>query len=66
MKMRLLLLLTILLGFCGMAFAGYTEIVSSASIIESQNRIDNIGFRILNSNGIEKRTVFDYDIFKSI
>ena len=28
---------------------------------EIQNRISSIGFRLLNSNGIEKRTVFDYD-----
>ena len=38
------------------------EIVTTKSIIEAQNRIDKIGFQILNSNGIEYRTVFDYDI----
>ena len=27
-----------------------------------QSKIDSIGFNLLNSNGIEKRTVFDLDI----
>ncbi|MCQ2744543.1 MAG: M48 family metalloprotease [bacterium] len=42
-----------------------TEFVNNQSVIESQNRIDRIGFNILNSNGIEKRTVFDFDASKT-
>lgn len=38
------------------------EIYSAKNVIEAQNKIDEIGFNILNSNGIEVRTVFDFDI----
>ena len=38
------------------------EIYSAKSVIEAQNKIDEIGFNILNSNGIEVRTVFDFDL----
>ena len=44
---------------------GDTEIVNNQGVIEAQNRIDKIGFNILNSNKIDKRTVFDYDISKT-
>lgn len=37
------------------------DLISNDKVVECQNRIDRIGFNILNSNGIEKRTVFDFD-----
>lgn len=46
-------------GLAGFAREFDTE--ESWAAIQAQNRIDKIGFRILNSNGIEKRTVFDYN-----
>ena len=44
------------------AFAVTSEVISTQYIIEAQNRIDKIGFNILNSNGIEKRMVFDLSV----
>lgn len=58
---KVILLLAVLLLFNTNAFAGSSELITSASVIEAQNRIDQIGFKLLNSNGIEKRTVFDFD-----
>ena len=59
---KLLILLAAALSICTAAFAGSSELISTKSLIEYQNKIDAIGFNILNSNGIEKRTVFDIDI----
>lgn len=38
------------------------EVITEKKITEMQNKIDAIGFNILNSNGIERRTVFDIDV----
>lgn len=46
---------------CTSVFASTSEVVTGDSIKNAQNRIDQIGFRLLNYNGIEKRTVFDFD-----
>lgn len=54
------ILLAASLAICTVSYAS-GEFVNEQSVIESQNRIDRIGFNILNSNGIEKRTVFDID-----
>ena len=61
---KFVLLLCASLMICSASFAisvGDTDIVGNENIIECQNKIDRIGFNLLNSNGIEKRTVFDYD-----
>lgn len=42
-------------------YAGTSEVINGDSIKQAQTRIDNIGFKILNYNGIEKRTTFDFD-----
>jgi len=60
-KFVLLFCMMFLLGSA--AIAG--EVISNENTVESQNRIDYIGFKILNSNGIEKRTVFRYDISRT-
>ena len=60
--MKKVLLLLFLFVFLGpLVEASTSEIVNGVSIMEAQNRIDKIGFRILNSNGIEHRMVFDYN-----
>ena len=48
------------------AYAVETVNVSDSYIIKAQDQISNIGFKILNSNGIEKRTVFVFDTSKKI
>ncbi|MBQ2645408.1 M48 family metallopeptidase [bacterium] len=63
MKKFILFIALLFLG--NISFASNTEIISVSSVIECQNNIDKIGFRILNSNGIEHRTVFDFDINKT-
>lgn len=62
---KLMILGVFLYLLCGSAYAGNSEIISQQSMIEAQNRIDKIGFNLLNSNGIEKRTVFDFDSSKT-
>ena len=57
---KLVLLISFVLLACTTAYAREFETVSSKSTEHAQNRIDEIGFRLLNSNGIEKRTVFDF------
>ena len=58
---KIVLLLLASLAICAASYARNSEFITTQSIIEAQNRIDTIGFKILNSNGIEKRTVFDFD-----
>ena len=58
------LFVTLSLGLL-LTTAGYcssSEIIDNTNMKEAQNRIDKIGFTILNSNGIETRTVFDLDV----
>ena len=59
---KIVLLIFVLFVVCGISFAGTTEIITEQNVVQSQNRIDRIGFNLLNSNGIEKRTVFDFDV----
>lgn len=63
MKKFVLLLLSFF-AVCTISYAS-GEVINADSIIEAQNRINNIGFKLLNSNGIEQRTVFDFDIKKT-
>ena len=61
--MKKIIVLALFIGLlCTSVFAATSEVVSGDSIKNAQTRIDQIGFRLLNYNGIEKRTVFDYDI----
>lgn len=58
--------LCLMLCLCGIqttvyGFDSSGDLISNEKIAEYQNKIDTIGFKILNSNGIEKRTVFDFD-----
>ena len=62
---KIVLLLCVSLAVCTASYASNAELITTQSVIEAQNRIDSIGFKILNSNGIEKRTVFDFDIKKT-
>ena len=43
-----------------------TEVINADSVVKAQERISNIGFRILNNNSIEKRMVFYYDTSKTV
>lgn len=61
---KFIVLVSVLFLVCLNANAATSEFVSGDSIQKIQNRIDKIGFRLLNYNGIEKRTVFDFDTGK--
>ena len=61
---KIILLTTLLLLICSNVYAATSETISEDSIRTAQNKIDKIGFRLLNYNGIEKRTVFDFDASK--
>ncbi len=62
---KLSLLISALLMFNLSAFAGCNEVVNADTINKAQNKIDSIGFKILNSNGIERRMTFNYDSSKT-
>jgi len=62
MKKFIILVAFLLLGANITQASESIDITNLQNLQEIQNRIDKIGFRILNSNGIEKRTVFDYSI----
>ena len=59
---KLILLVFLLFNLCLVSLARTAEIINESKTVEIQNKIDVIGFRLLNSNGIERRTVFDFDI----
>jgi hypothetical protein len=59
MKKVLLLLLVVLL-FCVNSSVKAGDIINNGQLKDDIHRIDEVGFNILNSNGITKRTVFDY------
>lgn len=58
---KTIILATLFALLCTNANAATSEIINGDAIKQAQTRIDNIGFKILNYNGIEKRTVFDFD-----
>ena len=58
---KFLFFLFVFFSFAQYVGASTSEIINSDSIVNAQSKIDEIGFRILNSNGIEKRMVFDYN-----
>ena len=53
--------MAILLGLSGAVFAAENVVVDYKDTVKMQDKISNIGFKILNSNGIEKRTTFYLD-----
>ena len=63
-KIILSLALMIALIPCTNAYSYESEIISVDRLTKINKRIDEIGFRILNSNGIEKRTTFNYSTKK--
>lgn len=62
---KLMKLFCVSLVLCMASFAQCAEIINADGVAEAQNRINKIGFNILNSNGIEQRTVFDFDTSKT-
>ena len=60
---KVILFLLMLVSFGSAAFADEI-IISHQYVVESQKKIDEVGFNILNSNGIEKRMVFDFNTKK--
>lgn len=58
---KIITLAALLFLLCSNVYAATSEIINGDSVQKIQNRIDKIGFRLLNYNGIEKRTVFDFD-----
>lgn len=63
---KVFLVLCIMFVFNGLAQAYELETISNNETIKIQNQISQIGFNLLNSNAIEKRTVFYYDNSKTI
>ena len=58
---KAILLLTSLFVLCSNVFAATSELLEGDFIQKAQKRINEIGFKILNYNGIEKRTVFEFN-----
>ncbi len=58
---KIVVMLSVLMLFCANAYAASNELVTNESVKKAQMKIDQIGFRLLNYNGIEKRAVFDFD-----
>lgn len=58
---KIIIFATLLVLICSSAYAAISETITEDSIKVAQNRIDKIGFKLLNYNGIEKRTVFNFD-----
>lgn len=65
MKRLFLLCATFVFLASTTAQAYSVDLVDTENAQKITNRISAVGFRLLNSNGIEKRTVFDYDISKT-
>ena len=64
---RFLVLLGLMFFVLGTAADAYqVEVVSSETAAKIQGKISDIGFRVLNANGIEKRMTFYYDTSKDI
>lgn len=59
-KIVIVAFLVILFGLFSCAFCKSFDSISYEAIVKAQNRIDEVGFRILNSNNIPNRTVFDF------
>ena len=57
---KIFILMSMLVFMCSSAYAT-SEIINGEYIKKAQSRIDQVGFKLLNYNGIEKRTVFDFN-----
>lgn len=60
--MKKIVLILMFLCFQGLSFASTSELISNEELAKMQKRVDEVGFNLLNSNGIEKRTVFNINI----
>ena len=58
---KIIIFVMMLFLFCLNSSATANELIKAETIKEAQTRIDKVGFKILNYNGIEKRTVFDFN-----
>lgn len=54
-------LMVTMLGLPTFAFSNNSEFMSNSEVRKASQKIDEIGFNILNSNGITKRMVFNFD-----
>ena len=61
---KIFILISMLVFLCSSAYAT-SEIINGEYIKKAQARVDQVGFKLLNYNGIEKRTVFDFDTRKT-
>lgn len=59
--MKKILLLFLFIFISSVAFASNNDYITNEQAAKIQKHIDEIGFNILNSNGIEKRTTFNFD-----
>ena len=60
--MKKFIILSLLILMTGLSVkADTSEVIYGKAVIEAQNKIDEIGFKLLNSNGIEQRMVFDFN-----
>ena len=66
MKKFLMGVAVLLAMSCMQAFAVETILLDSRDIAKNQNHISEVGFKILNSNGIDKRTIFLFDTRKTV
>jgi len=60
--MKKVALLLIFLSLCTISFANSADLISNEQTAKIQKHIDEVGFNLLNSNGIEKRTTFNFNI----
>lgn len=57
--MKKLLLLFLVLFIQGFVYATTSDLISNEEIARMQKRVDEVGFNLLNSSGIEVRTTFN-------
>lgn len=58
---RFILTSLMVIGFVLPTFASDSEFMSNSEVRKANQKLDEIGFTILNANGITKRMVFDFD-----
>ncbi|MBQ8475515.1 M48 family metalloprotease [bacterium] len=60
--MKKFILIIAVFCFGTLAYADTFEAITNKELVKIQKNIDEVGFNILNSNGIEQRTVFNLNI----
>jgi Zn-dependent protease with chaperone function len=58
--MKKIILVFLFLCLQGFVLAD-SDLISNENIAKIQKHIDEVGFKLLNSNGIEKRTTFNFN-----